>query len=66
MLQILDNVANMDCLPMVGCIAHEKNLTKKIVNCDLVIRAHFLADSLNNNFNARKIKTKNLRKNAKL
>jgi len=63
--QIFDIIAQIKNIGFVGCIEHKMELTKKIINFYLVMRAQFLAASFNERNNAKKIKTKNSRKNAK-
>lgn len=48
----------------VGCFEHENELTKKIIDIYIVMRAHFLAKSENKRYDAAKMKTKMNRKNA--
>lgn len=50
----------------VGCFDHEKELTVKVIDIYIVMRAHFLAKSENKRYDAAKMKTKMNRKNAKL
>lgn len=50
----------------VGCIDHEKEVTVKIIDIYIVMRAHFLAKSENKRYESAKTKTKMNRKNAKL
>ncbi|CAG5093082.1 Protein of unknown function [Cotesia congregata] len=50
----------------VGCFQHERELTVKIIDVYIVMRAHFLAKSENKRYDAAKTKTKMNRKNAKL
>lgn len=64
--QIVERVAEMESLTLVGCVRHEKELTKDITTFYLIMRANFIAKSVNKNYDARKIKTKMNRKKAKL
>ena len=64
--QILQAVSESTLLRNVGCKEHENEITKKVISYHLIIRGHFLAKAINQSFNAKKIKTKTLRKNAKL
>lgn len=62
---IFEKVAAMTNITFIGCNEHKKELTKKIINFYLVMRAYFLAASYNEKNNEKKIKTKNNRKNSK-
>lgn len=53
-------------LPMVGCEDHRQETTRRIVDFYIVMRGHFLAKSFNANNDEARIKTKRMRKNAKL
>lgn len=64
--QIVERVGEMEYLTLVGCPNHEKELTKNIVTFYLIMRANFIAKSVNKNYDAQKIKTKMNRKKAKL
>ncbi|KAK0159865.1 hypothetical protein PV327_010931 [Microctonus hyperodae] len=50
----------------VGCLEHENELSKKIIDIYIVMRAHFLAKSENKRYGDVKTKRKINRENAKL
>lgn len=64
--QIVERVSKIENLTIVGCLHHGPEITKKVSTFYLVMRAHFLAKSVNENLNAKKIKSKMNRKNSKL
>lgn len=63
---ILQRASEIPTLPMVGCAHHSTDCTKKIIDFYIVMRASFLVKSYNANQNESRVKTKRLRKNAKL
>lgn len=64
--QILEEVENIHKLQFVGCAAHTKELTKKIVQYYIITRGHFIAKNFNSRIEEKRKKSQMHRKMAKL
>ncbi|XP_074115540.1 uncharacterized protein LOC141538115 [Cotesia typhae] len=66
MHQVLEKIAKVKCLAILGCDEHKKELTAKILNNFVIMRGNFLANLINRTLNERKMMAKKHRKISKL
>lgn len=66
MFKILNEVAAVESIPLVGCKDHQQEMTRKIIDFYLVMRGQFSGNSANRLSAYKKQKSKRARKNSKL